>query len=267
MRIARALLVPALLLAAWEALSRSGAVSPLVLPAPSQVLLRWVAYARPAEPWDPARGGAIAWLFSGELPRDALASLARVAGGFAIGAGLALPLGLLMGARPAVHDLLNPLIQVLRPIPPIAFIPLAILWFGLGNPPALFLITLGAFFPVLMNTIAGVRHVDTIYLRAARNLGADEWTVFRRVMLPAALPHVLTGMRVGLGVAFIVVIVAEMIAVNSGLGYRILEAREYFWSDKIIAGMASIGLAGLAIDLLMSRLNGWLLRWHRGIEG
>ena len=109
MRIARALLVPALLLAAWEALSRSGAVSPLVLPAPSQVLLRWVAYARPAEPWDPARGGAIAWLFSGELPRDALASLARVAGGFAIGAGLALPLGLLMGARPAVHDLLNPL--------------------------------------------------------------------------------------------------------------------------------------------------------------
>jgi NitT/TauT family transport system permease protein len=86
-------------------------------------------------------------------------------------------------------------------------------------------------------------------------------------MLPAALPHVLTGMRVGLGVAFIVVIVAEMIAVNSGLGYRILEAREYFWSDKIIAGMASIGLAGLAIDLLMSRLNGWLLRWHRGIEG
>jgi NitT/TauT family transport system permease protein len=112
-----------------------------------------------------------------------------------------------------------------------------------------------------------VRAVDAIYLRAARNLGAGEWTLFWRVMIPAATPYILTGVRVGIGVAFIVVIVAEMIAVNSGLGYRILEAREYFWSDKVIAGMATIGLCGLGIDLGMSRLNGWLLRWHRGVEG
>ena len=265
-RLLRPLVVPVLLLAGWEAISRAGLVSALVLPAPSQVLERWVQYLLPLEPYDPARESRLAWIFSGELPHDLFASLYRVVGGFAIGAGLALPLGLFMGARPVVYEMANPVVQVLRPIPPIAYIPLAILWFGLGNPPAFFLISLGAFFPVLMNTIAGVRNVDAIYLRAARNLGAGEWTLFRRVMVPAAMPYILTGVRVGIGVAFIVVIVAEMIAVNSGLGYRILEAREYFWSDKIIAGMITIGLAGLGIDTAMNRLNGWLLRWHRGLD-
>jgi NitT/TauT family transport system permease protein len=172
-----------------------------------------------------------------------------------------------MGANPQAYALLNPLVQLLRPVPPIAFIPLAILWFGLGNPPAFFLIALGAFFPVLLNTIAGVRSVEAVYLRAARNLGAAGWTLFARVMLPAAMPYILAGLRIGIGVAFIVVIVAEMIAVNAGLGYRILEAREYFWSDKVIAGMITIGLAGLGIDLGMSRLNRWLLRWHPGAQG
>jgi len=179
---------------------------------------------------------------------------------------LALPLGLLMGAKPAVYRWFDPMIQVLRPIPPIAYIPLSILWFGLGNPPAIFLIAIGAFFPVLVNTIAGVRHVDGIYLRAARNLGASQSTIFRRVILPAATPYILSGVRIGIGTAFIVVIVAEMIAVSNGLGFRILEAREYFWSDKIIAGMLTIGLWGLAIDVGVSRLNNYLLRWHRGLE-
>ncbi len=266
LRLARSLAVPAAVLVAWEAVCRAGLFSPLVLPAPSQVVARWVAYLLPLQPYDPSQGSWLRWAASGELPTDAVTSLMRVAGGFAIGTGLALPLGLFMGARPTVYELLNPVLQVLRPIPPIAFIPLAILWFGLGNPPAFFLISLGAFFPVLMNTIAGVRSVDAIYLRAARNLGADQWTLFRRVMIPAATPYILTGMRVGVGVAFIVVIVAEMIAVNAGLGYRILEAREYFWSDKIIAGMITIGFCGLGIDFFMNRLNAWLLRWHRGLE-
>jgi NitT/TauT family transport system permease protein len=261
-----AIVLPVGLLAVWEFLSRRGVFSPQVLPAPSQVFLRWIAYAKPLEPYDPQKTGALAWLFSGELPHDALASFLRVMGGFIIGAVLALPLGLLMGTSRFLHDLFNPLIQILRPIPPIAYIPLAILWFGLGNPPALFLISLGAFFPVLMNTISGVRHVDQLLIRAARNLGANGTTLFIRVILPAATPHILTGLRVGIGVAFIVVIVAEMIAVNNGLGYRILEAREFLWSDKIIAGMISIGLLGLAIDTAMSRVNNYLLRWHRGQE-
>jgi NitT/TauT family transport system permease protein len=266
-RIGRALLVPVLVLVLWEVLCRAGVFSPLVLPSPTAVLRRWLAYARPLQPRDPAVQGWLAWSLSGELWLDVVGSLYRVLGGFAIGAGLALPLGLLMGAKPWLHDLLDPILQVLRPIPPIAFIPLAILWFGLGDPPAFFLIALGAFFPVLVNTIAGVRNVDAIYLRAARNLGAGEWTLFWRVMVPAAMPYILSGVRIGIGVAFIVVIVAEMTAVNRGLGYRILEAREYFWSDKIIAGMISIGLLGLGIDFLMNRLNAWALRWHRGMEG
>jgi NitT/TauT family transport system permease protein len=118
----------------------------------------------------------------------------------------------------------------------------------------------------LMNTVSGVRNVDSLYIRAARNLGAGSQAMFVRVILPAATPHILTGMRVGIGVAFICVIVAEMIAVNNGLGFRIIEAREFFWSDKIIAGMITIGLLGLAIDTGMSRLNNYLLRWHQGLE-
>ena len=249
MKLLRSISVIALLLLVWEAVCRLGHVSPAILPPPSQVARKWVEY-----------------LITGELPRDAAATLLRVAVGFFIGAGLALPLGLWMGAVGKVYEVLNPVIQILRPIPPIAYIPLSILWFGLGNPPAFFLIALGAFFPVLMNTIAGVRNVDAIYVRAAQNLGAPPPTLFRRVLFPGALPSILAGMRVGIGVAFICVIVAEMIAVNNGLGYRILEAREYFWSDKILAGMISIGIIGLCIDYGMALLNSRLLRWHRGLE-
>lgn len=259
-------LVPIALLLVWQWLSTMAIVNPQILPAPTAVLVKWWEYLLPYEAYDPAKSSYLVWMFSGELIHDSYASLYRVVVGFMVGAVLALPLGLLMGASDHIYKLFNPLIQVFRPIPPIAFIPLSILWFGLGNPPAIFLIVIGAFFPILMNTIAGVRHVDSIYIRAARSLGASQTTMFLRVMLPAATPYILTGARIGVGTAFIVVIVAEMIAVNNGLGYRILEAREFFWSDKIIAGMFSIGLLGLAIDTGMNRLNNHLLKWHRGIE-
>jgi NitT/TauT family transport system permease protein len=262
----RGVAIPATAVGVWQLLSMLGYVNPLILPAPSAVLVRWYHYLTPMMPYDPATMSYVAWVFSGELIHDAYSSLYRVVVGFLIGGGLALPLGLAMGANEKVYKFFDPLLQVLRPIPPIAYIPLAILWFGLGNPPAIFLITLGAFFPVLMNTISGVRHVDGIYIRAARNLGADRATLFLRVILPAATPYILTGARIGVGTSFIVVIVSEMIAVNNGLGFRILEAREFFWSDKIIAGMLSIGLLGLGIDTGMNRLNAYLLKWHRGIE-
>jgi len=265
-QLLQATIIPVGLLVLWEIVSHRHIFSPQALPAPTQVLLKWAEYARPYEPFDPAQNNYFGWLFSGELPRDLLATFLRVLIGFLIGSGLALPLGLLMGSFERVYRLFNPLIQVLRPIPPIAYVPLSILWFGLGNPPAYFLISLGAFFPVLMNTISGVRNVDAIYIRAALNLGAGRMIMFGRVIVPAAMPHILTGLRVGIGVAFICVIVAEMIAVNNGLGYRIIEAREYFWSDKIIAGMITIGLLGLAIDTVMSRINNYVLRWHRGQE-
>ena len=149
--------VPVLLLVLWQALSSYGIVDPKILPSPLAVLVKWLEYLMPSEPFDAAKSGYLAWLFSGELIGDATASLYRVGTGFIIGSVLALPFGLLMGANDAIYRLFNPLFQVLRPIPPIAFIPLSILWFGLGNPPAIFLIIIGAFFPVLMNTIAGVR--------------------------------------------------------------------------------------------------------------
>ena len=260
------MIVPVVLVALWEGLSRSGRINPQLLPAPSQIMVKWWETLKPADPFDPAKTSFLRWLVSGELISDSVASLYRVLVGFLIGAGLALPLGLMMGAYRQAYTLFNPLMQILRPIPPIAFIPLSILWFGLGNPPAFFLISLGAFFPVLVNTITGVRNVDSIYLRAARNLGARPGTLFLRVILPAAAPYILTGMRIGIGVAFIVVIVAEMIAVNNGLGYRILEAREFYWSDKIIVGMFTIGLLGLGLDTGMEKLNSHLLRWHRGLD-
>jgi NitT/TauT family transport system permease protein len=258
------LIVPAVVIAAWQAVAMLGWVNPQVLPSPLAVVEKWIAYLLPMQPY--SEGNWLQWALSGELIHDSMGSLYRVIVGFVIGAGLALPLGLAMGASARVYAWMNPLVQLLRPIPPIAYIPLSILWFGLGNPPAVFLIALGAFFPVLMNTIAGVRQVDGIYIRAARNLGASGGTMFLRVMLPAAVPYILSGVRIGIGTAFIVVIVSEMIAVNNGLGFRILEAREYFWSDKIIAGMISIGLIGLFIDIGMNKLNNHLLRWHRGLE-
>ena len=268
--IAIGMVVPVVAIAIWQWVAGMGWVNENILPSPLQVWRKWVAYLLPLQDfatWHETNHGSwFAWAVSGELITDAIGSLYRVIVGFLVGAGLALPVGLVMGASRVAYGWLNPLFQLLRPIPPIAYIPLSILWFGLGNPPAIFLIALGAFFPVLMNTIAGVRQVDGIYLRAARNLGASGPTMFLRVILPAAVPYILTGMRIGIGTAFIVVIVSEMIAVNNGLGFRILEAREYFWSDKIIAGMITIGLLGLAIDSGMNRLNNYLLRWHRGLE-
>lgn len=264
--VAEGLAVPVVALLLWQLACTLGLVNPMVLPSPAAVAVRWWAYLAPMEAYDPTAGSYLAWLFSGEMIQDSIGSLTRVALGFFVGAGLALPLGLFMGSSDVIYRHINPLMQVLRPIPPIAYIPLSILWFGLGNAPAVFLIAIGAFFPVLMNTIAGVRHVDGIYIRAARSLGASRLTIFRRVILPAATPYILSGARIGIGTAFIVVIVAEMIAVNNGLGFRILEAREYFWSDKIIAGMFTIGILGLGIDMAVSRLNNHLLRWHRGLE-
>ena len=294
--VGRALVVPLVALILWQFVSdpRTKELSffqnhptfaeklpgPLRLPPPTKVFKTLVAYAEPVKPFadwqetlsgDEQKAGGwktskLRWATSGDLWADALASLRRVLVGFGLGTLLALPLGLMMGASDRVYGMMNPVLQILRPIPPIAYIPLAMAWFGLGDPPAYFLVFLGAFFPVLVNTISGVRNVDGIYLRAARNLGASGPTLFRRVILPAATPYILTGARVGVGVGFICVIVAEMLAVNSGLGYRIINAREYQQLDLVIAGMISIGVLGFALDAVMVRLNTHLLRWHRGAD-
>ena len=258
----RGAFLPVGLLIVWEIASRAGLFSAVVLPPPSAVAARWFASLVPALPHDPATQSYTAWLFSGELPHDAVASLSRVIAGFAIGVGLALPIGLLMGTSDRLYGLVNPLLQILRPIPPIAYIPLAIVWFGLGNPPALFLIALGTFFPVLVNTIAGVRHVDGIYIRAARSLGASRMTIFRRVILPAATPYILSGARIGIGTAFIVVIVAEMIAVKSGFGYVMWDAYYFLRMDVIVAAMLSVGVMGFVFDRIAVAVQGRVCAWN-----
>jgi NitT/TauT family transport system permease protein len=161
-----------------------------------------------------------------------------------------------MGWFPRVFEALNPVMQLLRPISPIAWIPLAILWFGIGNLSPIFLIFLSSFFPIVVNTTTGVHTIERHYIRASQNFGVSGFRLFRLVILPAALPHIIVGMRISLGVAWLVVVAAEMIALNSGLGFLIMDSRNagnrY---DLVVAGMVLIGVFGLLLDWLMRRLE------------
>jgi NitT/TauT family transport system permease protein len=206
-------------------------------------------------PWQVVTGTA-------ELVRDGSlwehigASLLRVGTGFLLAVVMGVPLGLWMGWVKGAYFTLNPLFQMLRPISPIAWIPIAILWFGVGNISPIFLIFISSVFPMIVQTTAGVHTIEQRYLRAAANFGVSRRTLFRHVVIPAVLPQVIVGMRIGLGVAWLVVVAAEMIALRSGLGYLIIDSRNagnrY---DLVIAGMIIIGLIGLLLDGLMRMLE------------
>ena len=199
-------------------------------------------------------------LQSGDLQHHLWASLKRElsAFGFAL---VAVPLGIAMGWWPAVNRQLDPVIEVLRPIPPIAWIPLSLLWLGIGNAQNQFINFLGIFFPLLLNTIQGVKNIEPNLVRAARCLGAGEWQLLRRVVLPAALPMILTGVRVGFGVGWMALVAAELVGATSGLGFLINDARSVLRTDVVILGMLTIGFVGLFIDLLIRRLAKALLPW------
>jgi NitT/TauT family transport system permease protein len=192
----------------------------------------------------------------GTLMEHVTASLFRVFVGYSLAVLLAIPIGSAMGWFPAFQRALNPMIQLLRPISPIAWIPIAILWFGVGDTSPIFLIFLSSFFPVVVATAAGVRLVEQQYIRAARNFGLHGFELYRRVIFPAALPQIITGMRVGLGVAWLVVVAAEMVAINSGLGYLIIDSRNAGARyDLVVAGMVIIGVIGFLLDMIMKRLE------------
>jgi NitT/TauT family transport system permease protein len=186
---------------------------------------------------------------NGTLWQHISASLLRVGIGFGLAVCVAVPLGLWMGWVRGAYRMLNPLFQILRPISPIAWIPIAILWFGVGDASPIYLIFISSVFPMVVQTTVGVHTIEKRYLRAAENFGVSRRTLFTRVVIPAALPQVLVGMRIGLGVAWLVVVAAEMIALHSGLGYMIMDSRNagnrY---DLVVAGMIIIGLIGLALD-------------------
>jgi NitT/TauT family transport system permease protein len=177
-----------------------------------------------------------------------------------------IPTGLLLGWFQRLFFAFNPLIQILRPISPIAWIPVAILWFGVDDRAPIFLIFLASVFPITVSAMAAVQNIQPVYIRAARNFGLGRLDLFRRVIFPATLPQVLTGIRIALGVAWLVVVAAEMIAVNSGLGFLIIDARNAGKRyDLVVAGMVMIGLIGLALDLLVRRLEEFdEVRWGYG---
>ena len=192
------------------------------------------------------------------------ASLMRVGTGFLLAVLVGVPLGLWMGWMRGAYDTLNPIFQILRPISPIAWIPIAILWFGVGNASPIYLIFISSVFPMIVQTTAGVHTIEQRYLRAAENFDVSRFTLFSQVVIPAVLPQIIVGMRIGLGVAWLVVVAAEMIALRSGLGYLIIDSRNagnrY---DLVIAGMIIIGLIGLLLDGLMRLLEGLkVVRWR-----
>jgi len=162
-----------------------------------------------------------------------------------------------------VNEQVDPLVEVLRPVPPLAWIPLSILWFGIGDVQNQFIIFLGIFFPVLLNTIMGVRNIEPNLVRAARCLGASEIRVLRRIVLPAALPQIITGIRVGLGVGWMALVAAELVGANSGLGFLINDARTLLRTDIVIVGMITIGVVGLLIDRTIRVSGRRLMPWSR----
>lgn len=207
--------------------------------------------------------GALALAADGSLWGHIGASLLRVACGFSLAMLVAVPLGLWMGRVDGAFRALNPLFQILRPISPIAWIPITILWFGVGNASPIFLIFIASVFPMIVQTAAGVHAIDRRYLHAAANFGVPRATLLRQVIVPAVLPEIVVGMRIALGVAWLVVVAAEMIAPRSGLGYLIIDSRNagnrY---DLVVAAMIIIGLIGLMLDGAMRLLEGHKsVRW------
>lgn len=195
--------------------------------------------------------GFVSLIRDGTLISDVVASLQRVLGGFAIAAAIAIPLALSMAFSRRFGLLLSPAVAFLRPIPPIAWIPLAILWFGIGNPPSYFITAVAAFFPIFINSYAGGHAVRPEHLHAARSLGAGSPALFMRIYLPSAMPMIATGLRIGLGQSWMAVVTAELIAAHNGLGYMIQANRLALETDLVMVGMCVIGLLGAAMSVLL----------------
>jgi len=188
---------------------------------------------------------------NGTLIKHTIASLFRVTAGFYLAMLFGIPLGMVLGRNKALLQAFNPLLQFMRPISPLAWIPIAMLWFGIGELPAIFLIFLSSFFPLVLSTTLAVSSINPTYFQVAANFKLTRWETISKIIFPAMLPEVLTALRITLGIAWLVVVAAEMIAVDSGLGYLILDSRNALRMDYVMAGMVVIGLIGLALDMVM----------------
>lgn len=247
------LIVPLVAAIMWEIVAREKLLSSSLFPPLSGVVSVWIDWIFGLD------GKAL--VYSGTWIQHVGASAQRVLLGFALGSLAGLTLGVLTGWSNFCRRLLDPLVQWLRPIPVTAWVPLSIIWFGIGGAPAVGLVFIGAFFPTYVNSMHGVMHVEDKLVRAARMLGARQRQLLFRVVLPAALPTITTGMRVGLGFSWMCVIVSEMLAVKSGLGYVLWDSYYFSNLDMVVAAMASIGLLGFVSDKIFRVLTRPHLRW------
>ncbi|MBV8168757.1 MAG: ABC transporter permease [Alphaproteobacteria bacterium] len=248
-RLRAALLASAplvVLVALWELVYRAGIYSSVLLPAPSEVLHVFLTQ-------------------QDELLKHTGASLARVVTGVSLSIVTAIPFGLLVGKYKLIDETTDWTIQIFRSFPPIALIPLAIMFFGIGDKPAIMLIWMASFWPLTISTIFGVKNVERTLLKVARAAHAGDGLVLRKILLPGAMPSILTGLRLAVGAGWLTVVTAEMMAVRSGLGYMIMYAQVTFHPDQILAGILIIGAIGLAFDQILRLVRKWLCRWQDGL--
>ena len=242
-------LVPLLLVAVWQLSAQSGWLSTRVLPAPLDVLKAATRLA-----------------LSGELLTHVKISAGRALAGFAMGGGTGLVLGLLTGSVRWAETLLDTTLQMIRNIPPLALIPLVILWFGIDETAKLFLVSIGVFFPIYINTFHGIRSVDKGLIEMGRSYGLRGWSLYKEIILPGALPSILVGVRFSLGLMWVLLIVAETISAQAGIGYMTMNAREFLQTDIVLVGILLYAFLGKLADVLAKTLERYWLRWHPGYQ-
>ncbi|MFN5019358.1 ABC transporter permease [Bradyrhizobium sp.] len=243
----RNLVVPLVaIVAVWQLASSIAIVNPVLFPSPAKVLL-----------------AAIDMFRSGVLLKDLLVSLQRAAAGFVVGATLGVTLGLLTSRVRLFSIGLSPLFNLLRPIPAIALVPIAVVWFGIGEESKYFVIAYTVFLAVWLNTHHGMEHVPDTYIRAARSLGASRSLEFLQVVVPASAPHIFAGLRFGAALAFLSLVAAELTGASSGIGYRLDEARQYILVDRMFVGLIELGVLGATLDTLFVWLGRRLIHWEQ----
>ena len=242
------------LLAIWWAVAAAQWISPLFLPAPGQVLQKLIAIASPQGFMD-----ATLW-------QHLAASLARIVVALLAATIIGIPVGIAMGLSPTVRGILDPLIELYRPVPPLAYLPLMVIWFGIGETSKVLLIYLAIFAPVAMSALAGVKSAQQVRIRAAQSLGASWTHVLCLVILPGALPEILTGLRIGLGVGWSTLVAAELIAATRGLGFMVQSAGEFLATDVVLAGIAVIAIIAFGLELGLRALQRRLTPWHGEVQ-
>jgi ABC-type nitrate/sulfonate/bicarbonate transport system permease component len=235
---------PLIVITIWKLVTYLRLFNPVILPSPESIGQVFLSE-----------------LISGELLKHIQISLYRVFLGFGIASAMAISLGLLIGWSEKAKSFVDPLVEIVRPIPPMAWIPLSILWFGIGELPKIFIIILGVFFPVLTNTVVGVKSIDKGLLKLARSMGLKGFTLFKEVIIVGASPFIITGLRIGLGFGWMCLVTAELIAAQAGLGYMIEEAKMLLLTNKVILGMLTIGFLGIVMDRLIIKLERIVLPW------